>query len=85
MSSALSLLWVSDSLAAEAAVSAGGSVMATSLPPYADPHALAEAIAQLCEDPHPYRDGWRARCPNHQGKSDTSFSITPADDRVLIT
>lgn len=50
----------------------------------ADAFALAEAIARLCEDAHPYQDEWRARCPNHQGKSDTSFSITPQDDRVLI-
>ena len=49
-----------------------------------DTFALAEAIARRCEDAHPYKDAWRARCPNHQGKSDTSFSITPADDRVLI-
>lgn len=57
----------------------------STLPHCADGYALAEAIAQRCEDAHPYQDEWRARCPNHQGKSDTSFSITPADDRVLIT
>ena len=49
-----------------------------------DASALAEAIARRCEDAHPYQDEWRARCPNHQGKSDTSLSLTPADDRVLI-
>ena len=49
-----------------------------------DASALAEAIARRCEDAHPYHNEWRARCPNHQGKSDTSFSITPDDDRVLI-
>lgn len=58
--------------------------MATSFASCADASALAEAIAQRCEDPHPYKDEWRARCPNHQGKSNTSFSITPKDDRVLI-
>jgi uncharacterized protein (DUF927 family) len=57
---------------------------ATSLASCSDAYALAEAIAQRCEDAHPYQDEWRARCPNHQGKSNTSFSITPADDRVLI-
>jgi len=31
------------------------------------------------------RDGWRARCPAHQGKSDTSLSIAQGDDgRVLL-
>lgn len=55
-----------------------------SLPHCADAFALAEAIAHLCEDAHPYQDEWRARCPNHQGKSDTSFSITPSDDKVLV-
>ena len=54
------------------------------LPHCADAYALAEAIAHLCQDAHPYQDGWRARCPNHHGHSDTSMSITPADDRVLI-
>jgi putative DNA primase/helicase len=45
---------------------------------------LAEDIAGRCEDAHPYHNGWRARCPNHQGKSDTSLSIDPADDRVIV-
>jgi hypothetical protein len=49
-----------------------------------DAYALAEAIAQRCEDAHPYKNEWRARCPNHHGKSATSCSITPADDRALI-
>jgi len=49
-----------------------------------DAFELAEAIANLCEDAHPYKDGWRARCPNHQGKTDTSLSIDPADDRVVL-
>jgi len=54
------------------------------LPKCADAFALAEALASLCEDPHPDKDSWRARCPNHQGISTTSLSITPADDRVLL-
>jgi putative DNA primase/helicase len=49
-----------------------------------DAYALAEAIAKLCEDAHPEGDSWRARCPHHDGKSDTSLSITPSDDRVLL-
>jgi 5S rRNA maturation endonuclease (ribonuclease M5) len=61
-----------------------GGVMAATLPHCPDAYALAEAIAQLCEDAHPYKDEWRARCPNHQGKSATSFSLSPANDRVLI-
>jgi len=56
----------------------------TSLSHCHDAYALAEAIAQRCEDAHPFKDGWRARCPNHQGKSDTSLSIDPADDRVVL-
>ena len=47
-------------------------------------YALAEAIANRCEDPEPDGDGFRARCPNHQGKSATSLSITPTEDRVLV-
>jgi hypothetical protein len=58
--------------------------MAASLASCADAYVLAEAIAQRCEGAHPYQDGWRARCPNHSGESDTSLSITPADDRVLL-
>jgi hypothetical protein len=50
----------------------------------ADASALAEAIAQRCAGAHPSQDGWRARCPNHNGQSATSLSITPADDRVLL-
>lgn len=49
-----------------------------------DAVALAEAIARRCEDAHPYQDSWRARCPLHQGHSDTSLSILPSEDRVLI-
>jgi predicted P-loop ATPase len=49
-----------------------------------DPYVLAETIAHLCEDPHPEKEGWRARCPNHQGTSDTSLSLTPGEDRVLL-
>jgi hypothetical protein len=33
----------------------------------------------------PDRDGWRARCPAHDGKSDTSLSIAQGDDgRALL-
>ena len=52
--------------------------MADSLPSCADAFALAEAIAHRCEGAHPYQDSWRARCPNHNGQSDTSLAITPA-------
>jgi len=55
---------------------------AQSTPQTAD--TLAEAIAQRCEDAHTYQNGWRARCPAHQGQSDTSLSIEPASDRVLL-
>lgn len=58
--------------------------MASTLGIHLDATSLAEALARLCEDPHVDGDGWRARCPNHAGKSDTSFSITPKDDRVLL-
>ena len=47
-------------------------------------YSLAEALAQLCTDPHPERDGWRARCPNHQGQSNTSLLLTPHEDRVIV-
>ena|SRR5688572_4015341 len=46
--------------------------------------AQCEAIAQRCEEAHRYKDGWRARCPAHQGESNTSLSITPAPGRVLL-
>jgi putative DNA primase/helicase len=55
---------------------------AQSTPQTAD--TLAEAIAQRCEDAHPYQNGWRARCPAHLGQSDTSLSVEPASDRVLL-
>ena len=58
--------------------------MSTTLPHCSDAFALAEAIAHLCEDAHPFHDGWRARCPHHQGTSDNSLSIDPADDRVIL-
>ena len=56
----------------------------TTLPQSHTATALAEALAHLCEEAHPCHDGWRARCPNHQGQSDTSLSIDPADDRVMV-
>lgn len=49
-----------------------------------DAYALAEALAKLCKDPHPEKDGWRAACPCHNGKSDSSLSIIPTNDRVLV-
>jgi len=49
-----------------------------------DAYSLAEAVAQLCPNPSPEKDGWRAKCPAHQGKTDTSLSITPTDDRILL-
>src|SRR5215471_17496317 len=48
------------------------------------PSALAEAIARLCDGAHPDKNGWRARCPHHQGTSTTSLSIDPTDDRVVL-
>jgi putative DNA primase/helicase len=59
--------------------------MTMTLPPCSTAEDLAAAIARLCDDAHPYHDGWRARCPNHQGQSDTSLSIDPADDKIILT
>src|SRR5215211_3926099 len=58
--------------------------MTTNLKHCQDAYELAEAIAQRCEDAHPYQDGWRARCPHHKGDSDTSLSIDPSDNRVVL-
>src|ERR1700675_2374565 len=44
----------------------------------------AEIQARRCEDPHPDKQGWRARCPAHQGDSNTSLSLLPDADRVLL-
>jgi hypothetical protein len=54
------------------------------MPRVSDAYALAESLAHRCEGAHPYQDEWRAKCPNHQGKSNTSLSLTPQDDRVLL-
>src|ERR1043166_1332996 len=56
----------------------------TKLPRCTDPYALAEAVAHLCEDAHPDKDGWRAHCPLHQGKTSSAFSISPGEDRVVL-
>jgi 5S rRNA maturation endonuclease (ribonuclease M5) len=50
-----------------------------------DAYALAEALAHLCQGSHPEKNGWRAKCPNHNGTSTTSLSIEPAEDRILVT
>jgi hypothetical protein len=47
----------------------------------------SEPVARVVSLAHakPDRDGWRARCPAHDGKSDTSLSIAQGDDgRVLL-
>ena len=49
-----------------------------------DTAELAAHLAHRCEDPHPYKQGWRARCPAHQGASQTSLALTPDTDRVLL-
>jgi putative DNA primase/helicase len=42
------------------------------------------AIAQLCEGAHRDREGWRARCPVHQGTSDTSLHLWEEDGQVRL-
>lgn len=49
-----------------------------------DAAELAAILTRHCEDPHPDKQGWRARCPAHQGASNTSLSLVPAADRVLL-
>jgi hypothetical protein len=45
---------------------------------------LAE-IAQQLEGAHRDKNGWRARCPVHGGKSDTSLSLTQKDGEIYVT
>ena len=41
------------------------------------------AIAQQCDGAHRDQHGWRARCPVHQGKSDTSLSLWEDDSGIV--
>lgn len=42
------------------------------------------AIAQQCDGAHKDKDGWRARCPVHQGESDTSLHLWEEDGQVRV-
>ena len=46
-------------------------------------HELA-ALAQQCQGAHKDRDGWRAKCPLHQGQSDTSLHLWEEDGHVQV-
>jgi hypothetical protein len=52
--------------------------------PVHDPGTLAALIAQRCEDAWQDADGWRARCPAHQGTSDNSLHITPTERGIVL-
>jgi hypothetical protein len=55
----------------------------TTLPPYHDAPALAEAIAQRCEQATLHGDSWQACCPAHDDRQ-ASLSLTATADRVLL-
>ena len=42
------------------------------------------AIAQQCEGAHHDKNGWRAKCPVHQGQSDTSLHLWEEDGHVRV-
>jgi hypothetical protein len=58
--------------------------MPEALPPVREPDTLAALIAQRCEDAWQDADGWRARCPAHQGTSDNSLHITPTERGIVL-
>jgi putative DNA primase/helicase len=48
------------------------------------PSPSLAAIAQQCEGAHKDKDGWRARCPVHQGESDTSLHLWEEEGHLRL-
>jgi putative DNA primase/helicase len=47
------------------------------------PPSLA-AVAQQCEGAHKDKQGWRARCPVHQGETDSSLHLWEEDGQIRV-
>lgn len=51
---------------------------------HASPSEPVARVLSRVKDAKPCRDGWRARCPAHDGKSDTSLSIAQGGDGCVL-